>query len=105
MKNNTISTMNTVLKKPLITEKYNDIAEKLSQYAFVVDKKATKEDIKEAVEKVYEVKVDRVRTMVYQGKTKTRYTKKGFMEGRKAGYKKAIVTLKDGDVIDFYSNI
>ena len=97
--------MKTVLKRPLITEKYNEIAEKLNQFAFMVDKKATKQDIKDAIEKVYDVQVDQVRTMVYQGKTKTRYTKRGFVEGRKPGFKKAIVTLKDGGIIDFYSNI
>lgn len=97
--------MKTVLKRPLITEKFNDLAEKRGQFAFVVDKKASKDEIREEIEKIYDVKVDRVRTMVYQGKTKTRYTKKGFLEGRKAGYKKAIVTLKDGGEIDFYSNI
>jgi large subunit ribosomal protein L23 len=97
--------MREVLKKPLITEKYNDLAEKLGQFAFMVDRKASKTDIKEEIEKVYEVKVKGVRTMVYGGARKTRYTKKGFVEGKKAAYKKAIVTLQDGDTIDFYSNL
>ncbi|MCB0736323.1 MAG: 50S ribosomal protein L23 [Bacteroidetes bacterium] len=97
--------MKTILKRPLITEKYNAIAEKLNQFAFVVDKKATKGEIKAEIEKVYDVEVDQIRTMVYQGKTKTRYTRKGFVQGRKAGFKKAIVTVKDGGTIDFYSNL
>jgi large subunit ribosomal protein L23 len=97
--------MREVLKKPLITEKYNDLAEKLGQFAFMVDRKASKTDIREEIEKVYEVKVKDVRTMIYGGARKTRYTKKGFVEGKKAAYKKAIVTLQDGDTIDFYSNL
>ncbi|MBI1185564.1 50S ribosomal protein L23 [bacterium] len=97
--------MKEVLKKPLITEKYNALAEKLGQYTFMVDRKASKTEIKDEIEKVYEVKVDAIRTMIYGGKRKTRYTKKGFVEGRTAAYKKAVVTLKDGDTIDFYSNL
>mgnify|MGYP000483232183 CR=1 FL=1 len=97
--------MKTILKKPLITEKYNDLAEKLEQYAFIVDRKASKDDIKKEIESVYDVKVDRIRTMVYGGTKKTRYTKRGFVEGRTASYKKAVVTLQDGGAIDFYSNL
>ena len=97
--------MKEILKKPLITEKYNDLAERLEQFAFVVDRKATKSDIKAEIEKVYEVNVTRVRTMIYGGTRKTRYTKRGFVEGRTASYKKAIVTLKEGETIDFYSNL
>jgi len=97
--------MKEVIKKPLITEKFNAIAEKLGQYAFVVDRKASKTDIKNEIEKVYEVKVNEVRTMIYGGTRKTRYTKKGYVEGKTAAYKKAIVTLLDGNTIDFYSNL
>jgi len=97
--------MRTILKKPLITEKYNDLAERLEQYAFIVDRKASKDEIRQEIETVYEVKVDQVRTMTYGGTRKTRYTKKGFVEGRTASYKKAIVTLLDGGTIDFYSNL
>ena len=97
--------MREVLKKPLITEKYNDLAEKLGHYAFMVNRKASKTDIREEIEKVYGVKVKDVRTMIYGGTKKSRYTKKGFVEGRTASYKKAIVTLQDGDTIDFYSNL
>lgn len=97
--------MKEILKKPLITEKYNELAEKLEQFAFIVDRKASKNDIKAEIEKVYEVNVTRVRTMIYGGTRKTRYTKRGFVEGRTASYKKAIVTLKEGETIDFYSNL
>ena len=97
--------MREILKKPLITEKYNEIAEKLSQFAFVVDRKASKTDIKSEIEKVYGVTVKDVRTMIYGGSRKTRYTKKGFVEGKTAAYKKAIVTLEGEDTIDFYSEL
>ena len=93
-----------VLKKPLLTEKYVSLAEKQKQYGFIVDKKATKEQIKNEVEKVYDVKVDEVRTMVYAGKRKTRYTKRNVISGRKDGFKKAVISLAEGE-IDFYSNI
>jgi large subunit ribosomal protein L23 len=95
----------SILKKPLVTEKYAALNEKLNQYGFIVDRKATKEQIKAEIEKVYEVAVTGVRTMVYAGKVKNRYTKRNFVTGRTPGFKKAIVTLKDGDQIDFYSNI
>ena len=95
----------SVLKKPLVTEKYSALGEKLNQYGFVVEKKATKVQIKKEIEKLYEVQVSAIRTMVYAGKRKTRYAKKNFVEGKTTGFKKAIVTLKDGDRIDFYSNL
>ncbi len=95
----------SVLKKPVASEKYTKLGEKLNQYAFIVDKKATKDIIKKEIQKVYEVTVTDIRTMTYAGKTKTRYTKKGFVEGKKPAYKKAVVTLKKGEQIDYYSNI
>ena len=81
------------------------ISEKLNKFAFIVDKNANKIQIKEAVEKLYGVKVAAVNTMNYAGKTKSRYTKSGVVSGRTPAFKKAIVTLKEGDTIDFFSNI
>ena len=81
------------------------ISEKLNKFAFIVDKRANKIQIKEAVEKLYGVKVEAVNTMNYDGKRKSRYTKAGVITGRTASFKKAIVTLKEGDTIDFFSNI
>jgi large subunit ribosomal protein L23 len=95
----------SILRKPLVTEKYTALNEKHNQVGFIVDKKATKEQIKAEVEKVYEVQVDAIRTMVYAGKSKSRYSKKTFIHGKTKGFKKAIVTLKQGSNIDFYSNI
>jgi large subunit ribosomal protein L23 len=95
----------SIIKKPLITEKFSAIAEKENKYGFVVDRKATKDQIKKVVEKVFNVHVTDVNTMVYAGKPKTRYTKKNVISGRTIGFKKAIITLKEGEKIDFYSNI
>jgi large subunit ribosomal protein L23 len=80
-------------------------AEKLNRYGFIVDKKADKLQIRKEVEDLYGVSVDSVNTIRYAGKRKSRYTKAGFVEGRTNAYKKAIVTLKEGQAIDFYSNI
>jgi large subunit ribosomal protein L23 len=94
----------SVLKKPLITEKASALNES-GKYGFIVDQNANKVEIKKEVEKMYGVTVESVNTMKYQGKEKSRYTKSKVITGRSAGYKKAIVTVKDGEVIDFYSNI
>ncbi|PIF05743.1 MAG: 50S ribosomal protein L23 [Draconibacterium sp.] len=94
-----------ILIKPLVTEKMNMQAERFNRYGFIVDRRATKPQIKSAVEQLYEVTVDSVNTMVYGGKRKSRYTKAGVITGKTATYKKAIVTLAEGESIDFYSNI
>ena len=95
----------SIIIKPIITEKMTAQAEKLNRYGFIVDKKADKLQIRKEVEDLYGVKVDSVNTLRYAGKRKSRYTKAGFVEGRTNAYKKAIVTLKEGQAIDFYSNI
>jgi len=94
-----------ILLKPIVTEKMTELAEKLNQFAFEVDKRANKIQIKTAVEEMYGVTVETVNTMVYAGKTKTRFTKTGVIAGRTKSKKKAVVTLAEGDTIDFYSNI
>ena len=94
----------SVLKKPLVTEKVSAMNEK-GKYGFIVDADANKVEIKQAVEKQYGVNVEKVNTMNVMGKMKTRYTKTGILAGRKPNYKKAIVTLAQGEVIDFYSNV
>ena len=94
-----------ILVKPLVTEKMTDQAERFNRYGFVVDRRATKPQIKKAVESLYDVTVDTVNTMVYGGKVKSRYTKGGVITGKTNSYKKAIVTLAEGESIDFYSNI
>lgn len=94
----------SVLKKPLVTEKVSALNEK-GKYGFIVNADANKVEIKTAVEKQYGVNVEKVNTMNVMGKLKTRYTKAGVLSGRRPGYKKAIVTLAEGEVIDFYSNV
>ncbi|NJN42174.1 MAG: 50S ribosomal protein L23 [Flammeovirgaceae bacterium] len=93
-----------VLKKPLITEKVSSLNEK-GKYGFIVYNKANKVEIKAAVEKLYGVNVESVNTINVMGKSKVRFTKAGVVAGRKPNYKKAIVTLAEGEVIDFYSNV
>ncbi len=81
------------------------LTEKLNRFAFKVDYRANKLQIKGAIEQMYGVNIQAINTMVVSGKAKSRYTKAGFVSGRSPKYKKAIVTLKDGETIDFYSNI
>jgi large subunit ribosomal protein L23 len=95
----------SVLKKPIITEKMTKAGEKLGQYGFIVDYKANKIQIKQAIKDMYNVTVESVNTMRVPGKIRTRYTKTGFTKGSTGAYKKAVVTLKKGETIDFYSNI
>jgi large subunit ribosomal protein L23 len=94
-----------ILIKPIVTEKMTEQGEKLNRYGFIVRKEADKTQIKNAIEDLYNVSVASVNTMVYGGKNKSRYTKAGVINGRTAAYKKAIITLVEGDAIDFYSNI
>ncbi|SFC88040.1 large subunit ribosomal protein L23 [Flexibacter flexilis DSM 6793] len=94
----------SILKKPITNEKAVSLHEK-GIYSFVVEKSANKIEIKKAVEQMYGVNVDKVRTMIAIGKTKNRMTNGRFIAGRKASYKKAIVTLSQGEIIDFYSGI
>ncbi len=94
-----------ILIKPIVTEKMTTQGEDFNRYGFVVDKHANKMQIKKAVEDLYDVKVAEVNTMRYGGKRKQRYTRSGISVGKTASYKKAVVTLAEGEVIDFYSNI
>jgi large subunit ribosomal protein L23 len=97
--------MNVILK-PVVTEKMTTINEKFTnRVAFIVDKRANKIQIKQAVKDLYGVNVADVNTMNYSGKNKSRYTKAGFISGRTNAVKKAVITLAAGEVIDFYSNI
>lgn len=97
--------MTTFIIKPLVTEKMTDATEKLNQFGFVVRPEANKQQIKAEVEARYGVKVVGISTINYAGTNKSRYTRKGLVRGRTNAFKKAIVTLKEGDTIDFYSNI
>jgi len=94
-----------ILLKPIVTEKMTDQSDKFNRYGFIVARDANKIQIKKAVEEMYGVTVESVKTMIYNGKKKVRYTKSGIMSGRTPVYKKAIITVAEGDTIDFYSNI
>ena len=91
--------------KPIVTEKATGLTEKLNKYTFRVSPEANKYQIKSLVEELYGVKVVSVNTMIVRGKNKSRYTKSGLLRGKASSYKKAIVTIAEGETIDFYSNI
>ncbi len=94
-----------VLVKPILTEKANGQQDKLRRYAFKVARKANKLEIKKAIQEFYGVTVTDVNTSVVPGKNKTRYTKAGFVKGQKPAYKKAMVTVAEGDTLDIYGSI
>lgn len=94
-----------IIIKPIVTEKVNAAGEKLNRYGFRVVRTANKVEIKKAVEEMYNVQVVDVNTLIVAPKVKQRYTKSGLLRGAQQAYKKAIVTLKEGETIDFYSNI
>ena len=94
-----------ILLKPIVTEKMTAQADKLNRFGFIVDKRANKIQIKASVEEMYGVNVVAVNTIIYAGKSKSRFTRTGAISGRTNGIKKALVTLADGETIDFYSNI
>ena len=95
----------SILIKPIITEKATNDSELFNRYAFVVDKKANKIEIKKAVETAYGVSISSVKTLNYPVQKNTKFTKKGLVTGKKGAYKKAIIQLAEGESIDFYSNI
>jgi large subunit ribosomal protein L23 len=94
-----------ILIKPILTEKANAQQEKLSRYAFKVDRRANKLEIKTAIEQFYGVNVLEVNTLVVPGKNKSRSTKAAVVSGIKSGYKKALVTVAKGETIDLYASI
>src|SRR5690606_4554739 len=97
--------MSTIIKKPIITEKATLDSELNNRFAFVVDRKANKIEIKKAIEKMYGVTVESVRTLTYGGgKPSVKYTNRGIVEQRNSVWKKAIVTVAEGETIDLYSN-
>lgn len=91
--------------KPVVTEKATKLTDKLNRYTFRVSVDANKYQIKSLVEKLYGVKVVNVNTAIVRGKNKSRYTKSGLLRGKTSPWKKAFITLSEGETIDFYSNI
>ncbi len=96
--------MASLPKRPILTEKMN-ILKDVRQYAFEVSHDANKIEIAKEIEKKFRVKVDSIRTQKVKGKNKTQFRKRGRFEGRTRSWKKAIVTLKEGDVIDLLENV
>lgn len=94
----------SIIIKPIITEKATLQTEKQGAYTFAISSKANKIQVKEAVETTYGVTVLGVRTLNYGPKRSTRYTKKGIQHAQTNAMKKAIVTIKEGETIDYYSN-
>ncbi|PKP19419.1 MAG: 50S ribosomal protein L23 [Bacteroidetes bacterium HGW-Bacteroidetes-20] len=94
-----------VLIKPIISEKMQAVSEKFNRYGFIVDRKASKTQIRKAVEDTYGVKVEKVNTLIQRGKSTTRITKARAITGQKNTVKKAIIFVNSKDKIDFYSNI
>ena len=95
----------SIIQKPIVTEKMNALGEKMNRYGFMVDRSANKIEIKKAVEQMYNVQVEDVNTCIVAPKLKQRWTRSGLLCGKTNSYKKAVVTLKKGETIDFYSNI
>ena len=91
--------------KPIVTEKATAYSEKQNCYTFAVSPDANKFQIKDIIEKLYNVRVEKVNIANYAGKRKQRYTKGGLIRGRRNAFKKAYVTVVDGQKIDYYSNI
>ena len=94
-----------IMIKPVVTEKANAISEKGNRYTFKVSPEMSKAQIVALIEELYDVKVTGISTMNYDGKKKQRYTKSGLLRGKVAAFKKAIVTVAEGQTIDFYSNL
>jgi len=94
-----------IIIKPIVTEKMTALTDKLNRYGFRVQPDANKIEIAQAIQTMYNVTVVNVNTLNYRGKNKSRYTKAGMVKGSASAYKKAVVTLKEGDSIDFYSNL
>lgn len=97
--------MSNILIKPLITEKMSSDSEVNNRFGFIVAREANKIEIRKAVESKYNVQVTSVRTINVDGKKKSRFTKTGMVTGRTNAFKKAIVSVADGQTIDFYDNI
>jgi large subunit ribosomal protein L23 len=96
--------MKEILVRPLVTEKMTALQDAHNQYAFEVATGANKIEITRAIEKQFNVKIESVRTILLKGKRKTQLTKRGRFEGKTSTWKKAIVTLKEGEKIDFFAN-
>ena len=90
-----------VIVRPIVTEKSTELLDRSGKYSFVVAKEANKVEIARAVEKLFNVSVREVRTMQYRGKER----RVGRTIGRRASWKKAVVTLREGDTIEIFEGV
>ena len=97
--------MHNILIKPLVTEKMTELMERENKYGFIVDYNTNKIEIAKAIEKKFEVNVVSVNTIRYKGKTKTQFTKKGRFTGKTPRFKKAIITIKEGQTLDLFEEV
>ncbi len=97
--------MNNILVKPLVTEKMTGLMERENKYGFIVNHNSNKIEIAKAIEKRFEVEVVAVNTIKYKGKLKTQFTKKGRFTGKTPQFKKAIITLKEGQTLDLFEEV
>jgi large subunit ribosomal protein L23 len=97
--------MHNIILRPLFTEKISHLSEGLNTYGFVVAMNANKIEIKKAVEKKFNVKVEAVRTAVTEGKSRMIFRKSGRFAGKRSDIKKAFVVLKKGDKIDLFEQL
>ena len=97
--------MKNIIVKPHITEKTEKMAETMNRHTFIVHKKANKIEIKKAIEEMYGVPVEKVNTIIMPAKAKNRMTRSGVIKGRKPSYKKAIVTIPEGEDLDIYGEL
>ncbi len=97
--------MHKILIKPLVTEKMTELMERENKYGFIVDYNSNKIEIAKAIEKKFDVNVVAVNTIRYKGKTKTQFTRKGRFTGKTPRFKKAIVTIKEGQTLDLFEEV
>ncbi len=94
-----------ILIRPLISEKAEMLSDNKGQYTFIVNKSCNKVEIRQAIESTYSVSVKSVNTTILPGKKKSRFTRGGLINGQTSSYKKAYVTLVEGEEIDFFGDI
>ncbi len=97
--------MHNILIRPLITEKITDLTENENKYGFIVDINANKVEIAKAIKQKFDVDVVAVNTIRHKGKSKTQFTRRGRFTGRTPKHKKAIITLKEGQTIDLFTEV
>lgn len=97
--------MHNILIRPLVTEKMTELMERENKYGFIVNYNTNKIEIAKAIEKKFEVNVVAINTIRYKGKTKTQFTKRGRFSGKTPRFKKAIITIKEGQTLDLFEEI